>query len=205
MVHHRTVTFLLPAAGQTRDEVEKISDFITAKGIGVLEWIRVPYPIDIGYQEPPAALLLADLEPGDNLLLSRALQLGRSKSECLKWLKLALQKQINVFMVAKYWPVDLSMSSDLFVRILSAVVEAEREIVREQTKEGLATRKRAGIKLGRPKGSHNRVLDRYCFEIEALLATGVAHRYIAQRYSITVSQFRYWARQRDLNQRLGSP
>ena len=93
-----------------------ISTFITAKGIEGLEWIRVPYPIDIAYQEPPAAQLLADLGLGDNLILSRVLQLGRSKSECLKWLKLALQKQINVCMVAAYWPLDLSMSSDLFVR-----------------------------------------------------------------------------------------
>lgn len=204
MIHHRTVTFLLPAAGQSRDGVEKISDFITAKGIEGLEWIRVPYPIDIAYEEPPAARLLADLGPGDNLLLSRVLQLGRSKSECLKWLKVALQKQINVYMVAAYWPSDLSMSSDFFVKILAAVVDAEREMGRERTKEGLAARRRAGVRLGRPKGSHNSKLDRYCFEIEALLATGVTHRYIAQRYSITVSQLRCWARQRGLNQRLGS-
>lgn len=198
MVYQRTVTFLLPAPGRRRDEVEKILDFITAKGLEGLEWIRVSNPLGIAYQEPPAAQLLTELEPGDNLLLSRALQLGRSKSEYLKWLKLALQKQINVYMVAAYWPLDLSMSSDLCVKILTAVVEAEREMVRERTKEGLAARKRAGVQLGRPKGSHNSQLDRYFFEIEALLAIGVTHHYIAQRYSTSVSNFRYWAKQRGL-------
>jgi hypothetical protein len=52
--------------------------------------------LDIVYQEPPAAQQQAGLGSGDNPILSRVLQLGRSKAECLKWLMLALRKQINV-------------------------------------------------------------------------------------------------------------
>lgn len=68
--------------------------------------------------------------------------------------------------------------------------EIERDLISQRTKEALAAKKRAGMKLGRPKGVGKSKLDEHRPEIEALLAHGSTQKYIANRFSTTEANLR---------------
>ena len=67
------------------------------------------------------------------------------------------------------------------VRIFGLLAEADRELVSIHTREGLASARGKGKKLGRPKGSFGRSkLDGQTQEIKRLLALGVSKGTIAK-------------------------
>jgi len=70
--------------------------------------------------------------------------------------------------------------------------EIERDLLSQRTKEALAARKRAGVKLGRPRGIGKSKLDHYRVEIEALLKNGSTQKYIASRYHTTEANLSRW-------------
>ena len=81
--------------------------------------------------------------------------------------------------------------------------EIERDLISQRTKEALAAKKRAGMKLGRPKASGKSKLDKYQPEIEALLANGSTQRYIANRFDTTESNLSRWMKKHKLRRNRG--
>ena len=79
----------------------------------------------------------------------------------------------------------------------------ERDLIGKRTKEALATRKRAGKKLGRPKGSGKSKLDKYRPEIEALMANGSTQRFIAERHGTTEANLSRWLKKHGLRRKRG--
>jgi DNA invertase Pin-like site-specific DNA recombinase len=65
-------------------------------------------------------------------------------------------------------------------------------LISQRTKEALAAKKKAGIKLGRSKGSGTSKLDKHRPVIEALLANGSTQRYIAIRFNTTEANLSRW-------------
>ena len=63
----------------------------------------------------------------------------------------------------------------------SMAAEIERDLISQRTKEALAAQKKAGIRLGRPKGSGKSKLDTYRPEIDALLNNGSTQTFIPCR------------------------
>ena len=80
----------------------------------------------------------------------------------------------------------------------SMAAEIERDLISQRTKEALAARKLAGMKLGRPRGQGKSKLDPFCPEIEALLKNGSTQRFIAKRYGTTPANLNRWLRQHKL-------
>ena len=70
--------------------------------------------------------------------------------------------------------------------------EIERDLLSQRTKEALAARKRAGMKLGRPHGIGKSKLDQYRPEIEAFLQNGATQKFIAHRYGTTEANLSRW-------------
>jgi DNA invertase Pin-like site-specific DNA recombinase len=76
--------------------------------------------------------------------------------------------------------------------------EIERDLISQRTKEALAVRKLAGMKLGRPRGVGRSRLDQFRVEIEALLANGSTQKFIAKRYGTTEANLSRWLRKHQL-------
>jgi DNA invertase Pin-like site-specific DNA recombinase len=81
--------------------------------------------------------------------------------------------------------------------------EIERDLISLRTKEALATKKRAGVNLGRPKESGKSKLDKHRPEIEPLLAIGSTQRFIANRYSTTKANLSRWLNKHSLRRKRG--
>jgi DNA invertase Pin-like site-specific DNA recombinase len=81
--------------------------------LGRVKWIEERVSSRVPWQKRKVAQILADLQPGDNLIVSELSRLGRSMLECMEILSIATQKQINVYAVKGNW--HLGCTNDLLV------------------------------------------------------------------------------------------
>jgi DNA invertase Pin-like site-specific DNA recombinase len=128
----------------------------------------------------------------DTLIVSELSRLGRSMLECMEILSIASQKKVNIYAVKGNWQLDNSIQSKILAMAFSMAAEIERELISQRTKEALAARKKAGVKLGRPRGPSKSKLDPYRPEIEALLANGSTQKFVANRYGTTEANLSRW-------------
>lgn len=175
-----------------------ILDYANAKGLGRVEWVEETVSGKVSWRKRKIADVIAGLGAGDTLIVSELSRLGRSMLECMEILSIATDKRIKVYAVKGNWQLDHSLQSKIMAMVFSMVAEIERDFISARTKEALAAKKRAGMKLGRPKGSGKSKLDAYRPEIEALLANGSTQKFIAKRYGTTEANVSRWRKKKRL-------
>ncbi|HUN06254.1 MAG TPA: recombinase family protein [Aggregatilineales bacterium] len=120
--------------------------------------------------------------------------------ECMEILSVASQKRLNIFAVKGNWQLDQTIQSKIIAMAFSMAAEIERDLISARTKEALAAKKKAGIKLGRPRGRGKSKLDQYRVEIEAMLKNRVKQSFIAEKYGTTEGNISRWIRKPHLKQ-----
>ncbi|WP_461056259.1 recombinase family protein [Spirosoma arcticum] len=99
-------------------------------------------------ERPELAKLLELVREGDTLVI---LKLGRSLAHLIKLVADLEQRQVGLLSLND--PVDTTTAQGRLVfRIFASLAEFEREVIRERTLAGLASARRRGQLLGRPKG-----------------------------------------------------
>jgi DNA invertase Pin-like site-specific DNA recombinase len=166
------------------------------KGLGKVQWIEETISGRVSWKKRKIAQVLDELQEGDHLLVSELSRLGRSMLECMEILSIAAQKEINIYAVKGNWQLDNSIQSKIIAMAFSMAAEIERDLISQRTKEALAARKKAGIKLGRPRGVGKSKLDQYRLEIEALLGNGTTQKFIANRYNTTEANLSRWLKKK---------
>ncbi len=134
----------------------------------------------------------------------RTVAFGALDAECMEILSIATDKQIKLYAVKGNWQLDGSIQSKIIAMAFSMAAEIERDLLSQRTKEALAARKRAGVKLGRPRGIGKSKLDEHRPEIEALLKNGSTQKFIAQRYQTTEANLSRWLAKHQLKKRRGT-
>ena len=135
------------------------------------------------------AQVIDEMGEGDALIVSELSRLGCSM---LAILSVAVQKGIHIYSVKGNWQLDDTLQSKVVAMAKAIAAEIERDLISQRTTEALAARKRAGVKLGRPKGVGKSKLDQYRVEIEALISNGSSQKFIAQRYGTSEVNVSRW-------------
>lgn len=157
-----------------------------------MRWVEETVSGRISWKSRRIAEVLDDLDSGDALVVSELSRLGRSMLECMEILSIAVQKRINIYSVKGDWRLDNSLQSKIIAMAFSMAAEIERDLISQRTREALAARKQAGVKLGRPKGTGRSKIDQFRPEIEALLVNGSTQKFIAFRYGTTEANLSRW-------------
>lgn len=97
------------------------------------------------------------LDEGDTLIVAELSRLGRNMLETLNIINRLSEQGAQIIFVRQPELSTLGTHTKLLLAIYSYFAEAEREYISLRTKQGLAAAKASGKKLGRPKGSRNRV------------------------------------------------
>lgn len=176
----------------------EILQLANSKGLGQVHWIEETVSGRVTWRKRQIAKILENALHGDNLIVSELSRLGRSMLECMEILSVASQKGLNIYAVKGNWRLDDSIQSKIIAMAFSMAAEIERDLISQRTKEALAARRAAGIRLGRPRGTGKSRLDPYRLEIEALLANGSTQVFIAKRYSITTPSLSRWLKKHHL-------
>ncbi len=190
----QTVAYL--RVSTTDQDLEKnkfeILQLANEKGLGQVQWVEETVSGRVSWRKRQIATVLDGFQPGDNLIVSELSRLGRSMLECMEILSVASQRNIHIYAVKGNWRLDNSIQSKIIAMAFSMAAEIERDLISQRTREALAARKKAGIRLGRPRGVGKSKLDRYRPEIEALLLNGSTQKFIANRYKTTPSNLCRW-------------
>src|SRR5579871_3033696 len=129
------------------------------KGLGQVQWVEETISGRVSWRKRKIAEVIEELQVGDTLIVSELSRLGRSMLECMEILSIAFQKGIHIFAVKGNWQLDNSIQSKIVAMAFSMAAEIERDLISQRTKEALAARKKAGLALGRPRGSGKSKLD----------------------------------------------
>jgi len=162
------------------------------KKLGNVEFIEERISGKISWKKRKIFEIINQLFAGDNLIVSELSRLGRSMLECMEILSIASEKKINIYSVKGNWNLENTIQSKIIAMAFSMAAEIERELISSRTKEALRIKKENGAKLGRPLGTGTSKLDKYKFEIVALLKNGATKRFIAKRYKITEQGLFHW-------------
>lgn len=102
-------------------------------------------------ERPELSKLLDIIRPGDTLIIWKLDRLGRSLNHLIELVTWLETNQVGL--VSLNDPVDTTTAQGRLVfRIFASLAEFEREVIRERTLAGLASARRRGQLLGRPKG-----------------------------------------------------
>jgi DNA invertase Pin-like site-specific DNA recombinase len=131
-------------------------------------------------KRPELDKLLKEMKSGDKLIITRVDRLGRNTRELLELVEELQERDITLFII-ELGIEATHRNGKLFLTILSALAENERELLAEKRDAGLKLAKERGVKLGRKgkaKGQVEQALELWeanqhtIKEIEA--RTGVA-------------------------------
>lgn len=201
MTNPKTIAYLRVSTDEQDIQKNKadILHLVNEKELGRVRWIEETASGRISWKKRAIGEIIEQLQDGDNLVVSELSRLGRSMLECMEILSIAAQKGVHIYAVKGNWQLDNTIQSKIIAMAFSMAAEIERDLISQRTKEALAAKKKAGIKLGRPRGVGKSKLDPYRPEIEGLLANGSTQRYITQRYGTSEVNLSRWIKKHGLD------
>jgi DNA invertase Pin-like site-specific DNA recombinase len=125
--------------------------------------------------------LMEKLVQADTLMVTELSRLGRSTAEVISLVNALVRKNIRVIVTKQNLDISAhDMNSKIIVTLFSLFAELERDLISLRTKEALASKKREGQILGKPKGTiQNSKFDSNVDKIKELLGYGLSVRKIA--------------------------
>jgi DNA invertase Pin-like site-specific DNA recombinase len=125
--------------------------------------------------------LIDKLVQADTLMVTELSRLGRSTAEVISLVNALVKNNVRVIVTKQNMDISAhDMNSKIIVTLFSLFAELERDLISLRTKEALASKKREGQILGKPKGTIQKSkFDNNIEKIKELLGYGLSVRKIA--------------------------
>lgn len=128
------------------------------KKLQIDSWIEETISATKSIQDRKLGQTIELMKENDLLIVSELSRLGRNLMEVMSVLHNCMKKNIKVITVKEGYELGDNINSKILAFAFSLSAEIERKLIAQRTKEALARKKAEGMKLGRPKGSQNKVL-----------------------------------------------
>ena len=122
---------------------------------------------------------------GDKLIVPELSRLARSISQIYQIIEACRERHVGLHIIKQNIVVngELDMQTKIMLNVFAMVSELERDFVSIRTKEALQARKKAGVKLGRPKGTS--ILVKHADTIKDLQKKGLNKTNIARYLGVS--------------------
>ena len=170
----------------------QILHFANEKRLGSVTWIEETVSGTVDWKQRELGKVLQELSPGDVVITAELSRFARSLRQIIEVVEYCKLHQITLHAIKGAWTIDDSLNSKVVMVILGLVSEIEKDLISLRTREALAARKKAGVKLGRPKGPGKSRLDPFRPEIVSLLRNGSPKSFVAKRYSVSEPTLWNW-------------
>lgn len=102
-------------------------------------------------RRPALERLLADLRPGDVLVVTRLDRLARSTAELLRIAEALEEKEAGLQSLAEPWADTTSPAGRMVLTVFAGIAEFERALIASRTEEGRRSARQRGVVFGRPR------------------------------------------------------
>lgn len=136
----------------------EILNFADQKKFQIDKWIEETISGLKSVKDRSLGELLKNLTKNDVLIVSELSRLGRNLMEVMSILHDCMEKDVKVFTLKEGYELGKNINSKILAFAFSLSAEIERNLISQRTKEALARKKAEGKKLGRPVGSHNKLV-----------------------------------------------
>jgi DNA invertase Pin-like site-specific DNA recombinase len=120
---------------------------LTAAGVGQV--VTESASAAAGRRRPQLATLVARLQPGDVLTVTRLNRLARSSRDALNVLATVTGRGAHFRSLREPWADTTTPYGRLMTTILAGLAEFDREMILERTQEGRQAAKARGVRMGR--------------------------------------------------------
>lgn len=108
-------------------------------------------------ERPELERMLNELEEGDTVYIVELSRLSRSSQDLQNIVAEIGDKGANIKSLNDSWLDTTTPSGKMIFTVMSAVVQFERDMISERTKDGMKSARKRGSKIGRPKADKSNV------------------------------------------------
>lgn len=164
----------------------EIDNWSRKKGWIIDKWVEETVSGTKKIEKRVLGRLLKHMHCGDTLVCTELSRLGRNMMMVMSILNTCSQKEICIYSIKDNFELSDSLNSKIIAFAFSLAAEIERNLISQRTREALAAKKAAGVKLGRPAGKSRewyRFQEQYALVIR-LRAEGKSLEVIANKLKI---------------------
>jgi len=136
----------------------EIEHWCKRKGIQIDCWVKEKISGTQQLNRRTLGKLLRKMKPGDMLVCTELSRLGRNMMMVMSILNTCSQQDIRIYSIKDNFELSDSLNSKIIAFAFSLAAEIERNLISQRTREALAAKKEAGVRLGRPEGSSRQML-----------------------------------------------
>ncbi len=134
-------------------EIEK---WCKRRNIGIDRWVQEKVSGSKDWSERTLGILIKRMRQGDLLVCAELSRLGRNMMMVMSILNVCSRKGIHVYSIKDHFELSDDLQSKIVAFAFSLAAEIERNLISQRTREALAAKKAAGVRLGRPEGSSSK-------------------------------------------------
>jgi DNA invertase Pin-like site-specific DNA recombinase len=160
----------------------ELLEFARKKSLTINEFIELTISSRKTPKQRRIEELLEKLDEADTLIVTELSRLGRSTAEVISLVNSLAERNVRVIIIKQNLDISRQdMNSKVILTLFSLFSELERDLISLRTKEALASKKRQGQILGKPKGTIQKSkFDKDIERINELLGYGLSTRKIAK-------------------------
>ena len=183
---------------KTEENKAAIAELARCKNLGKVYFIEERLCGKRHWEDNEISQILNSLNKGDNLIITKLSELGRNTTEIFDILNVIAKQRVNLYAVKENRQFNSTEDWKALLIASSIFSELEKETIHHRVKEGMKIKKLAGVKMGRPANTRNK-LDRHRKEIEELLANGVSKNSIVKKFGVGRTTLHYWMKNREID------
>lgn len=164
----------------------EIREWGRQNNVGIDIWVTESVSGTVPWEHRRLGKALKRMGRGDTIICTEISRLGRNLLMIMAILNVCSLKGICVRTIKDRFELSDSLNSKIIAFAFALASEIERNLISQRTREALAAKRAAGVKLGRPSGHTERV-KRICIDrnaVEQMIADGVPLSAIAKRYGV---------------------
>lgn len=178
----------------------EIKNWAHKQGEEISQWVSESVSGTIDPKKRKLGKLLRKMKPNDLLVCTEISRLGRSMLMIMAILDQCATRELRIHTIKDNFDLNNNINSKIIAFAFALAAEIERNLISQRTREALADRKAAGVKLGRPCGSYKKRdavlqdIDR----IHARVDAGESYSRIARDYGIHRNTLANYLKKKDL-------
>jgi len=209
----KTVAYIRASTNNqdVKNQRHEILEYTNREMLTIHDFIEVTISSTKSSRQRRLEELQERLAPGDTLIVTELSRLGRSTSDVILLINQLVSCGVAVTIIKQNLRLNRAsqdMTAKVMVTLLALFAEIERDFISLRTKEALAAKKAAGVRLGKPKGVIQKsIYDKDRARIEELLQHGVPQKRIIERHLGygTTKSLSYYMRTRGLTPEPADP